>query len=90
MKNWYVCADLNRAATSSEAAQIGIAGAGIYAGRIKTVVQAETPKEAIDKGRVVIEAALEDGLRAWNYGCMPVETVKELGDEEFYARMRTV
>lgn len=90
MMNWYVSADMARRVSGSEAEQIGIAGASIHAGRVKTMVQAETPKEAIDKGRAVIDAALEDGLRALNYGCMPVEAVAELGDEEVYARMRTV
>lgn len=90
MKKWYVAADAVRTATEGERAQIGVAGARIYAGRVKTIVNADTPQEAIEKGRAIIKAALEDGVQAANFGCMDVESAKAMGDEETYARMRTV
>ena len=90
MKKWYVCADLERAASEKEIIEIGVPGAYMYAGRVKTIVEADSPKEAIEAGKPVIEASLKPGMKATSFGCMTLEGVIELGDEEVYAKMRTV
>lgn len=90
MKKWYVCADLERTATEKEIIEIGVPGACMYAGRVKTIVEADSPKEAIEAGKPVIEASLKPGIKAINFGCMTLEGVIELGDEEAYSMMRTV
>ena len=90
MKKWYVCADLERPASEKEIIEIGVPGAYMYAGRVKTIVEADSPKEAIEAGKPVIEASLKPGMKATSFGCMTLEGVIELGDEEVYAKMRTV
>lgn len=90
MKKWYVCADLERPASEKEIMEIGVPGAYMYAGRVKTIVEADSPKEAIEAGKPVIEASLKPGMKATSFGCMTLEGVIELGDEEVYAKMRTV
>ena len=90
MKKWYVCADLERLASENEIMEIGVPGAYMYAGRVKTIVEADSPKEAIEAGKPVIEASLKPGMKATSFGCMTLEGVIELGDEEVYAKMRTV
>ena len=90
MKKWYVCADLERLASENEIMEIGVPGAYMYAGRVKTIVEADSPKEAIEAGKPVIEASLKTGMKATSFGCMTLEGVIELGDEEVYAKMRTV
>ena len=90
MKKWYVCADRERRATEKEINEIGVPGACIYAGRVKTIVEAGSPKEAIAAGNPVIEASLNPGMKAINFGCMTLEDVVALGDEETYSMMRTV
>ncbi|MGN1370579.1 MAG: hypothetical protein ACI4WX_17025 [Aristaeellaceae bacterium] len=90
MKKWYVCADLGRPASEKEIIEIGVPGAYMYAGRVKTIVEADSPKEAIEAGKPVIEASLKPGMKATSFGCMTFEGVIELGDEEVYAKMRTV
>lgn len=87
---WYVCADLARCASENESVKIGVSGAYMYAGRVKTIVEAESPKEAIEAGKPVIEASLMPGMKATDFGCMPLDCIIELGDEEVYAKMRTV
>ena len=90
MKKWYVCADLKRLASENEIMEIGVPGAYVYAGRVKTIVEADSPKEAIEAGKPVIEASLKPGMKAINFGCMTLEGVINLGDEEVYAKMKTV
>ena len=90
MKKWYVCADLERCASEKEIIEIGVPGAYMYAGRVKTIVEADSPKEAIEAGKPVIEASLNPGMKATSFGCMTLDGVIELGDEEVYAKMRTV
>lgn len=90
MKKWYVCADLKRLASENEINEIGVPGAYVYAGRVKTIVEADSPKEAIEAGKPVIEASLNTGMKATNFGCMTLDDVIKLGDEEVYAKMRTV
>ena len=90
MKKWYVCADLERPSSDKGIIEIGVPGAYMYAGRVKTIVEADSPKEAIEAGKPVIEESLETGMKATRFGCMTLDGVIELGDEEVYAKMRTV
>lgn len=87
---YYVSADVHRAATAQETTEIGVPNARIFAGRVKTIVDAESAGDAITQGTQKISAAIEPDCMAINIGCMPVEDARRLGDEESYARMRTV
>lgn len=87
---YYVSADVHRAATAQETAETGVPNARVFAGRVKTIVDAESPRDAIAQGTHKISAAIEPDCKAINIGCMPVEDARRLGDEESYARMRTV
>lgn len=88
MKKWYVSAELFRA--SGERDEIGASNSLIFCGRVKTLVAASSPKEAIEAGKKAISASIEDNMEATRYGCMDLDSIAKLGDTEIYANMHTV
>ena len=87
---YYVSADVHRDATPQEIAEISVPNACIHLYRVKTIVEAENVPDAIAKGTETINASLEPGCKAARFRAMPVDDARKLGDEEIYARMRTV
>lgn len=87
---YYVSADVQRKATPQEIAEIGVPGASIHLCRVKTIVDAQDVRDAIAQGRERINASMEPGNTAHNFGAIPVFDARTLGDEEIYSRMRTV
>lgn len=87
---YYVSADVHRDATPQEIAEIGVPNACIYLYRVKTIVESENVPDAIAKGTETISASLDPGCKAARFGAMPVDDARKMGDEEIYARMRTV
>lgn len=84
MENYYVTAVVTRPMTSSEGNHIAVAGR-IYKGRCKTVVQADSPEEAIAAGAEIIRTSLDgSGLRASDFGCISVAWAEKLGDTGIY------
>lgn len=87
---YYVSADVHRDATPQEIAEISVPNACIHLYRVKTVVDAASVQDAIAKGTETINSSLEPGCKATRFGAMPIDDARKLGDEEIYARMRTV
>lgn len=89
MENYYVTAVITRPMGAAEAKQISVAGR-IYVGRVKTIVLASSPAEAIAAGSEDFRNALaKSGLHISDLGCIPVELAAEIGDTEIYARYPT-
>lgn len=84
IKTYYVTADVDRAATAAELKEIGVGRARVFAGRVKAIIAAETPKDACEKGRECIAGCINPGLLVANVGCMPVADAKKLGDDAVY------
>lgn len=83
MENYYVTAVVTRP-MGDETMEICVAGR-IYVGRVKAIVQASSPADAIAAGTEKIAKALDgSGLHVSDYGCMPVDWAKKLGDSEIY------
>lgn len=68
----------------------GASNSLIFCGRVKTLVAASSPKEAIEAGKKAISASIEDNMEATGYGCMDLDSIAKLGDTEIYANMHTV
>lgn len=62
----------------------------VWCGRVKAIVEADGYSQAITRGKDVIEAGLQSGYAACNYGCMATQDAEALGDAEVYQRMRTI
>ena len=87
MEDYYVTAVVTRPMGAMK--EICAAGR-IYVGRVKAIVQAVSPADAIAAGTEKIAKALDgSGLHASDYGCMSVDWEKKLGDSEIYERYPT-
>ena len=84
MVKYFVSADVSRTPTAKEAREIGVPGAAIHAGRVKTIVMANDPKDAIEKGRKIIEGCMGANETALSFGCMEYDWAKKLGDLPIY------
>lgn len=89
MDKYYICADLSRAPKGKEAAEIGVTPVKIYLGRMKAVVGAETPDEAMGIGRELILGNLKKGIEAIEWSWMTVKDAERMGDKEIYDRYPT-
>ena len=89
MTTYYAAADLFRAPSAKEAAEIGADNAAIYIGRVKAIVAASDCADACERGRTCILGCLAPGQTIGEVGCMPVEDAKKLGDAETYRHYAT-
>lgn len=89
MTTYYVTADLLRAPSAKEAAEIGVGNAAIYVGRVKAIISAYDCADACERGRTCILGCLAPGQTIGKVGCMPVEDAKKLGDIEAYRHYAT-
>lgn len=88
MKKYYVLADLSRDPNGAEAGAIPASGK-MYAGRIKAVVLAKDPEEAMAVGKKIITGSLRKGLQALNWTWNEVDFVERNGDKEIYDKYLT-
>lgn len=89
MESYYVTAAVTRPMGAESMKEICVAGR-IYVGRVKAIVQAVSPADAIAAGTEKIAKALDgSGLHASDYGCMSVYWAEKLGDSEIYGRYPT-
>lgn len=89
MKEFYVAADLSRAPSGKELAEIGVPNAMVHAGRIKAIILAESGAEALRLGQQCIEGCLKKEYKAYNYGWLPTDFVQQSGDKAIYDKYYT-
>lgn len=89
MEQYYITAELSRAAEAREEAEIGVHGAQVYLCRVKTIVNADTWQEAMTEGKAKIKRLLRPNIVATCWGCMSVRAAEEIGDIEIYERYIT-
>ncbi len=89
MDKYYITAELDRAATKSEDAEIGVKGAQVYVGRVKAIIEASTWQEAMERGKEKITKMLKPGIKAINWGWMPIRDAEKMGDADIYKRTPT-
>lgn len=84
MENYYVTAVVTRPMGADAMKEICAAGR-IYVSRVKAIVQAVSPADAIAAGAEKITKELDgSGLHASDYGCMSVYWAEKLGDSKIY------
>lgn len=88
MSKYYVMADLRRGPEPDEDLP-PVAGAQVYAGRIKAVVEAGDRDEALEAGKRLIFGCLKKGVAAYQWTYMPVEDAERLGDTAIYEQYPT-
>lgn len=84
MEDYYVTAVVTRPMCAEDLKEIAVEGR-IYAGRVKAIIKAVSPADAIAIGADKIVKALDgSGLHASDYGCMSVDWAEKLGDSKIY------
>lgn len=88
MSKYYVMADLRREPAEGENLP-PVAGAQVYVGRIKAVVETKDRDEALETGKRLITGCLKKGVVACQWTYMPVDAAEEMGDTAIYERYPT-
>lgn len=88
MGKYYILADLRREATGEEKSIP--AGGKMYAGKVKTIITADTWREAMESGKRCITGSLKNGITPFNWSFNEVDFVIKNGEKEIYDKYQTV
>lgn len=89
MEKFYVLADLKREPSEAERKAVPVGGQ-MYAGKVKTIIEAETWKEAMEEGKKIIAGSLKNGVIPFQWAWKSVKFVEENGESDIYRKYKTI
>ena len=88
MEKYYIIADLKRNPAAGEDVP-PVPGAQVYAGKMKTIIEADNWETAMKQGQELIRGCLKKHIVPYQWAWMPVKDAEKMGDTSIYDRYPT-